>query len=139
MTRKVLIPIDVNHADRTDAMMSQVAQIVGQSDTKFVLLNVVPEIPAYVAAQLPETVAHVAQKDAQTFLELVADNYDVRSKSTIKVVQGNPGHQILQTAKDENANLIVIGSHHPGLADYLIGSTAARVVRHANCSVLVVR
>ncbi len=34
---------------------------------------------------------------------------------------------------------IVIGSHKPGLSDYLLGSTAARVVRHAPCAVHVYR
>jgi nucleotide-binding universal stress UspA family protein len=33
----------------------------------------------------------------------------------------------------------VIGSHRPSMAIYLIGSNAARIVRHAKCSVLVVR
>ena len=37
------------------------------------------------------------------------------------------------------AAMIVIASHDPGLADYLLGSVAARVVRHAHCSVLVTR
>jgi nucleotide-binding universal stress UspA family protein len=35
--------------------------------------------------------------------------------------------------------LIVIGAHRPELKDYLLGPNAARVVRHASCSVLVVR
>ena len=35
--------------------------------------------------------------------------------------------------------LIVIGSHRPEMQDYLLGPTAAKVVRHAKCSVLVVR
>ena len=35
--------------------------------------------------------------------------------------------------------MIVIASHDPGLVDYLLGSVAARVVRHAHCSVLVTR
>ena len=39
----------------------------------------------------------------------------------------------------QDADVIVIASHDPGLADYLLGSVAARVVRHAHCSVLVVR
>ena len=37
------------------------------------------------------------------------------------------------------ATLIVIGAHRPDLKDYLLGPHAARVVRHAECSVLVVR
>jgi nucleotide-binding universal stress UspA family protein len=35
--------------------------------------------------------------------------------------------------------LIIIGSHSPSMQDYLLGPNAARVVRHANCSVLVIR
>jgi nucleotide-binding universal stress UspA family protein len=37
------------------------------------------------------------------------------------------------------ADLIVIGSHHPNWSTYLIGSNATKIVRHALCSVLVVR
>ncbi|MEP4424264.1 MAG: universal stress protein, partial [Nitratireductor sp.] len=46
---------------------------------------------------------------------------------------------ILAVAKEKQADVIVIASHKPGLQDYLIGSTAARVVRHAACSVHVMR
>ena len=35
--------------------------------------------------------------------------------------------------------LIVMGSHHPELKDYLLGPNAAKVMRHADCSVMVVR
>jgi nucleotide-binding universal stress UspA family protein len=52
---------------------------------------------------------------------------------------GHPGNQILDLAEETNADLIIVASHRPGLQDYFIGSTAGRVVRHANCSVLVTR
>ena len=39
----------------------------------------------------------------------------------------------------QQADLIIIASHKPGFQDYFLGSTAAKVVRHAPCSVLVVR
>ena len=42
-------------------------------------------------------------------------------------------------ADETNADLIVMASHRPELKDFLLGPNAARVVRHANCSVLVVR
>ena len=35
--------------------------------------------------------------------------------------------------------MIVIASHNSGMADYLLGSVADRIVRHAHCSVLVTR
>ena len=46
---------------------------------------------------------------------------------------------IVEEAKARNCDLIVMASHNPVLKDYLLGPNSARVVRHADCSVLVVR
>ena len=48
-------------------------------------------------------------------------------------------HELLQEASDWNADLVVVGSHRPVMSDYLLGSNAKTIVRHAQCSVLVVR
>ena len=56
-----------------------------------------------------------------------------------EVVRGRPGSTITDFAKEHGIDCIVIESHRPGLQDYFIGSNAARVVRHASCSVHVVR
>ena len=45
----------------------------------------------------------------------------------------------LSVAKQISCDLIVMASHRPGAKDFLLGPNAARVVRHANCSVTVVR
>jgi nucleotide-binding universal stress UspA family protein len=58
---------------------------------------------------------------------------------TTAVRFGGTYQEILAHAEKIGAELIVIGSHKPNVADYLLGSTAARVVRHARCSVYVVR
>ena len=42
-------------------------------------------------------------------------------------------------AAEWRADLIVVGSHRPVMSDYLLGSNAKTIVRHAQCSVLVVR
>jgi len=55
------------------------------------------------------------------------------------VGEGSVYEVVLDIAKKVEADLIVIGAHRPGLEDYLLGPNAARVVRHAVCSVLVVR
>ncbi len=52
---------------------------------------------------------------------------------------GHTSTTILDYAADLGADLIVLASHRPGIEDYFLGSTAARVVRHATCSVLVSR
>ncbi|MEY8838907.1 universal stress protein, partial [Cribrihabitans sp. XS_ASV171] len=55
------------------------------------------------------------------------------------VATGTAYQEILHTAQEAGTDLIVIGSHRPDLRDYLLGPNAARVVRHSNCSVYVVR
>jgi nucleotide-binding universal stress UspA family protein len=47
--------------------------------------------------------------------------------------------EILRVAEEVAADLIVVGSHRPAMRDYLLGTNASRVVRHARCSVLVAR
>ena len=47
--------------------------------------------------------------------------------------------EVLAAAKLVEADLIITGSHKPNVSDYLLGSNAARIMRHAECSVLVVR
>jgi universal stress protein F len=55
------------------------------------------------------------------------------------VKEGSPKDNILELAKTLPADLVIIASHRPDITTYLLGSNAAAVVRHADCSVLVVR
>ena len=47
--------------------------------------------------------------------------------------------EVLGVAEEAEADLVVLGSHRPAMKVYLLGTNAARVVRHARCSVLVAR
>ena len=60
-----------------------------------------------------------------------------RLSSTVRM--GGVYPEILAEAESWGADLIVIGSHRPAMMTYLLGSNAKTVVRHAKCSVLVVR
>jgi nucleotide-binding universal stress UspA family protein len=55
------------------------------------------------------------------------------------VRQGSIHQEILEEAKEMNADLIVMSSHRAGVRTYFLGSQAGHVVRYATCSVLVVR
>ena len=55
------------------------------------------------------------------------------------VLSGTVYDRVIGLASKLDADLIVIGAHQPELRDYLLGSNAARVVRHSNRSVLVIR
>ena len=55
------------------------------------------------------------------------------------VASGTIYEEILRIAKEVGCDLIVMAAHKPDLKDYLLGPNAARVVRHADCSVFVIR
>jgi nucleotide-binding universal stress UspA family protein len=59
--------------------------------------------------------------------------------AAVRVEVGTPWRTIVDAAARESAELIVIGSHGFGGLDRLLGTTAAKVVDHAKCSVLVAR
>jgi universal stress protein F len=92
-----------------------------------------------VTAHLPGDFHQKARLASETDLGVTADKFGLGDKCEIFVREGNPAAEILDFADDAEIDLIVMQSHDPGLADYLLGSTAARVVRHAHCSVLVFR
>ena len=52
---------------------------------------------------------------------------------------GSVYNEVLAEAESVKADLIVIGSHRPAMSTYLLGSNATTIVRHAPCSVMVVR
>jgi len=55
------------------------------------------------------------------------------------VLHGDVYREILGAAGTLDVDLIVLLAHRPGLSDYLLGSNAARIARHARRSVLLVR
>ena len=57
----------------------------------------------------------------------------------VVISQDDPTGAVLDTAEWANGDLIVIASHVPRVSDIFLGSTAAWVVRHADCSVHVIR
>ena len=62
-----------------------------------------------------------------------------KERVSCTVASGGVYHELLREAQEWRADLIVIGSHRPVMSDYLLGSNAKTIVRHAQCSVLVVR
>jgi nucleotide-binding universal stress UspA family protein len=80
-------------------------------------------------------------EDAQKKLDDVsASQVPEQIERRLIMKDGNAGHEILETAKSEAVDLIVIATHGmSGLHHYLHGSVAQRVIHHAPCAVLLVR
>jgi len=136
MYKSILLPIDLSEMEK-GRMIIDVAQRLATKDTRIRLLNVVIDIPAFVAAEVPGEVIKTAMRTAKESLEALIRAAGINADSEIR--SGKPGPTILTSADECGADLIIVASHKPGLQDYFLGSTAARVVRHAQCSVLVMR
>ncbi|OGO52732.1 MAG: hypothetical protein A2V84_10365 [Chloroflexi bacterium RBG_16_70_13] len=72
--------------------------------------------------------------------ELVSRGRAAGVRVNFLIWDGDPGESIVDAARSEQVDLIVVGSHGRGqVGRFLIGSVSDHVVRHAHCPVLVVR
>ena len=99
-------------------------------------MNVVELVPGYIDAHVPAEVRTASIETSKAKVQELAAAYP---NAESVVLYGHAGNSILDYAKNNDVDCIVIASHKPGFQDYLIGSTAARVVRHATCAVHIVR
>ncbi|ETX28078.1 universal stress protein [Roseivivax isoporae] len=135
MHRKILIPVAPDHVEAIADSMA-VARALAAEGAEIHALSVLEVIPLYVAAEVPLEVYERSCADMRDKLtEAFRDMPDVR----VRAVTGSPAATIVETVRAHGFDLVVIRSHRPGLQDWFLGSTAGRVVRHAPCSVHVVR
>ena len=97
------------------------------------------ELPPKVFAVAPDEVAPLLEQAAKRDLERMAATVPAAQLEGISVELGTPWRTLVEVAKRVHADLIVVGSHGYGGLDRLLGTTAAKVVDHSPCSVLVVR
>ncbi len=136
MFTTILVPVDLSHAEAGQAVIN-VAKMLGGEGARIILVTVVEDIPAFVVAGLPDGIIEESKERAQEALEEIARKADVQA--SVEIRSGQAYRAILAAAEERNADLIVIASHRPGLQQFLLGSTASRVVRHATCTVFVKR
>jgi len=138
--RRVLVPIDLADPDLARPSIETAVTLVRASRGSVRLLNVLPVTPMMLAEFVPSDFDAQQRRTAQEALDIVAreSGLDPRHVSAT-VRQGGVHHEIIAEATEIAADLIVMSSHRPGKRSYFLGSNAAHVVRHAACSVLVVR
>ena len=136
---KVLLPIDLAHSEKAEEILKEAKKLAEGRDVSLMVVHILSPLPGFVTAELPEDFAHRAVDDAKTQLLDMIKTHKLGPSTEVLIRSGNPQHEIVSLAKEKGIDLIIIASHKPGMADYLLGSVAAAVVRHAPCSVLVKR
>lgn len=139
MKRQILVPIDLSQTEAGAGALAAARRVDGPQGNDITLLNVVSNIPDYVVAQIPTEVMEDFDKNAAEDLGKFAKENGLADQARVVVRTGHPAREILEYAESHDVDMIVIASHDPGWQDYLLGSVAGKVVRHAHCSVFVVR
>ena len=142
MYRKILVPVDLAQETSWSRALPVVLELLEQSGGELWVATIVSAIPDawwLPASEHDRLVERSIKKHTTTLDELLAEKLPDDLTVHAIVGYGSIYGEILRIADDEQIDLILMASHRPEMKDYLIGPNAARVVRHARCSVLVVR
>lgn len=137
MYENILIPIAFDHEHQGEDAIAAARLLRRDDASQITLLHIVEQLPNYIGSELPADLRRNASEGAKVELAKIAQNSGARAQC--HVLEGNPGMSIVDFAENNGCDLIILASHKPGLADYFLGSTAARVVRHAPCAVHIMR
>ncbi len=139
--KNILCPVD--HSDCSKEALKYAVSFAIKDNSKLYLLHVI-DIRAFdesidtMTPQIPddETIKQLKTKLLECIPEEIRDEMNVEAL----VVQGIPFVEIISTTKENDIDMIVIGSHgRTGIVHMMMGSVSEKVVRKAPCPVLIVR
>jgi nucleotide-binding universal stress UspA family protein len=135
-----LVPVDVMETETAIPAIARAAAMAAQSGGSVRLIYVISVVPmTYMEFASPDFYDD-QQKAAERELDAIASEIALPPGRVSRLVRmGSIYHEVLDEVEKAGADLVVVGSHRPSMRSYLLGSNAATIVRHARCSVLVVR
>ena len=138
--KTLLCPVDFSQMSR--AVLDYAVFMAQSHQAQLKLIHVVDQLHGFDSYKILHMTAveitHEMERQAKAQLkELVATR---PIPATFDIRFGRAADEIVIQAKDDEVELIVMGSHgRSGISHLLVGSVAESVVRHAPCPVLVVR
>jgi nucleotide-binding universal stress UspA family protein len=142
---KILIAID--GSDSSQTAVQNVMARPWPPDTELRVLHVVEPPSLLMGREMAgpdpefEAVWQAMRDQAKALVGKTAEKLrGTKLNVTTALVEGDPKSQIIDVANEWHADMIVLGSHgRKGLNRFLMGSVSEAVVRHAHCSVEIVR
>ncbi|MEJ6387881.1 universal stress protein [Gymnodinialimonas ulvae] len=143
MTQYTLAAIDLAHPAHHALILAKAAQLADMEGNTLAVVTVIPDFGmSIVGSFFQDGAEQKALEEANQALHKVTEDVlgpDLHAQIKHMVCHGTAYEQILNIAGEIGAAQIVMAAHRPDFQDYLIGSTAARVARHAKCSVTILR
>ncbi len=141
--KKILVPIDFS--DYSKNALKYAVNFTMQFGAELILIYVVEPViypPDFSMGQIaiPTVDIEMDKRASEELEKLAKKDIPLSLKIRTLVKTGKPFIEIIETAEEENVDLIIIASHgHTGMEHILFGSTAEKVVRKAPCPVLSIR
>ncbi|MCP4820644.1 MAG: universal stress protein [Shimia sp.] len=134
MFDRILVPMALDHGVSGETLAA--AQKLLNPGGEITALHVFEVSRGLARAYLGE---EVMQKGFERAAEVLKEKTEGLDGVKAVIRQGHAYRTISDYAAENDIGCIVIASHKPDFSDYLLGSTAAKVVRHATCAVFVHR
>jgi universal stress protein F len=138
--KRILVGLD--GSARAPDVLATATAIGRAQGARVVLLRSVglpPDVPQDFWKKTEEPLLDVLKRRAKAELDEYGRKVPPELFGGSEIAVGVPWQAICDAARSHEADLVVIGSHGYAGFDRLLGTTAAKVVNHAHCSVLVVR
>jgi len=144
MFTRVLFPIDLHEQAFSLGALRFAVEQAEKDGAGLHVLTVLPHAgkPTMLDYQHDKDMLREVERSAHERLDALVENQVPAGVRVTKIVRkgGAPPDEILRYADKNEADLIVIPSHDKSaLEEFFMGSCAAKVVRRARCSVMVVR
>ncbi len=140
MFNKILVPVDLAETELTQRALEIATELGRASNADLRIVNVQVPLPSFYLDSLPPEAGEALRAQSEEPMANIARGADFpteRLSTTFRF--GTAYREVLAEADEWGADLITVGSHRPRIATHLLGSNANNIVRHAKCSVLVVR
>jgi nucleotide-binding universal stress UspA family protein len=137
---RILVALDGSpRAAKVLTAAVDLARRLGAKLTLYRAVGIPAELPALALSVAPAELSELLIRLAREQLEGMAAEVPAAQLAGIRVSLAVPWQGVCEAAHIERADLIVVGSHGYGGLDRLLGTTAAKVVNHAEQSVLVIK
>ena len=140
MTKRILVGLD--GSPREKGVLQEAITQAERFDARLIPFRAVAlptELPAEALSVTPDALGGLLVDTARRQLQRLVEASPLRYFEPVHVQLGVPWRAICEAARRDEVDLVVIGSHGYGGVDRLLGTTAAKVVDHAPCSVLIIR
>jgi len=143
MFTKVLVTVDLREESFGLEALHFAVEQTQKDNAELFVLTVLPELerPSMDYHEVEDSEQEI-ERAAHEQLEALVKQHVPEGIRVTKIVRkgGAPHEEILRQASQQHVDLIVIPSHDRGVIEgFFMGSRAVNVVRHAHCSVMVIR